>query len=430
MTSRQQSRREILKTAAAFTAAASVGATLRRADAQTKPGAAQPHAQIDAVLRRATDAKEVPGVVAMAATDKGVLYEGAFGTRDLASGPAMSLDTIFRLASMTKAITSVAAMQLVEQGKLQLDQPVGNVLPELAAPQVLEGFDDSGAPRLRTAKRPITLRHLLTHTAGFAYDTWDAELARFIKTTAAPPTSTGKLASLRLPLVFDPGDRWEYGINLDWVGRTVEAVSGHPLEVYFREHIFAPLGMTDTDYVISSSQRSRLVSAHQRQPDGSLEPIPVTDPPWREFWSGGGGLYSTGRDYLVFLQMLLHQGRFNGAQLLRPETIALMGQNQIGDINAGILKTAVPQRSNDVDFFPGIPCKWGLGYMINTQPGPNGRSAGSLTWAGIYNTYYWLDPQKHVAGVILTQILPFADHQAVKLYGEFESAVYDALKAA
>jgi CubicO group peptidase (beta-lactamase class C family) len=426
MISRRQSRREILKTAAAFTAAASIGATVRRAAAQAKTGAAG----IDAILRRATEAKEVPGVVAMAATDKGVLYEGAFGTRDLAKGPEMTLDTIFRLASMTKAVTSVAAMQLVEQGRLQLDQPVGNVLPELATPQVLEGFDESGAPRLRPAKRPITLRHLLTHTAGFGYEVWDPELIRYVKVSGTPSTSTGKLASLRLPLVFDPGDRWEYGINLDWVGRTVEAVSGQPLEVYFREHIFAPLGMTDTEYAISSAQQSRLVSAHQRKPDGSLEPIPVTDPPWREFWSGGGGLYATGRDYLVFLQMLLHQGRFNGAQLLRPETVALMGQNQIGDINAGILKTANPQRSNDVDFFPGIPCRWGLGYMINTQPGPNGRSAGSLTWAGIYNTYYWIDPQKRVAGVILTQILPFADHQTVKLYGDFESGVYDALKAA
>jgi methyl acetate hydrolase len=331
---------------------------------------------------------------------------------------------------MTKAVTSVAAMQLVEQGKLQLDHPIGNVLPELAAPQVLEGFDDSGAPRLRPAKRPITLRHLLTHTAGFGYEVWDLDLVRYVKASGIPSTGTAKLASLRLPLVFDPGERWEYGINIDWVGRAVEAVSGRPLEVYFREHILGPLGMTDTDYLISSAQQSRLVSAHQRKPDGSLEPIPVTDPPWREFWSGGGGLYSTGRDYLVFLQMLLHQGRFNGAQLLRPETVALMGQNQIGDITAGIMKTANPQRSNDVDFFPGIPCKWGLGYMINTQPGPAGRSANSLTWAGIYNTYYWLDPQKRVAGVILTQILPFADHQAVKLYGEFERGVYDALKAA
>jgi len=424
MTSRRHSRREILQATAALTAAASLGATVGRA------AVAQPHAQIDAALRRAAEAKEVPGVVAVAATDKGILYEGAFGMRDLANGPEMTPDTIFRLASMTKAVTSVAAMQLVEQGRLQLDQPIGNVLPELAAPQVLEGFDESGAPRLRPAKRPITLRHLLTHTAGFGYETWDPDLIRYVKVSGTPSTSTGKLASLRLPLVFDPGDRWEYGINIDWAGRAVEAVSGQPLEVYFREHILAPLAMADTDYVISSAQRSRLVSVHQRKPDDSLEPVAAPDPPWREFWSGGGGLYSTGRDYLVFLQMLLNQGRFNGAQLLRPETVALMGRNQIGDINAGILKTAMPQRSNDVDFFPGVPCKWGLGYMINTEPGPNGRSAVSLTWAGIYNTYYWVDPQKRVAGVILTQILPFADHKAVRLYGEFESAVYDALKAA
>jgi methyl acetate hydrolase len=424
MIRRRHSRREILKTAAAVAAAASFPTTLARA------AAPQRHAQIDAVLRRAAEAGEVPGVVAVAATEKGVIYEGAFGTRDLANGPAMTPDTIFRLASMTKAITSVAAMQLVEQGKLELERPMGDVLPELAAPQVLEGFDDAGAPRLRPATRPITLRHLLTHTAGFGYETWDADLVRYVKVSGTPSTSTAKLASLRLPLVFDPGERWEYGINIDWAGRAVEAVSGLPLEVYFREHIFAPLGMNDTAYAISSAQQSRLARVHQRKPDESLEPVTPPDPPWREFWSGGGGLNSTGRDYLVFLQMLLNQGRFNGAQLLRPETVALMGRNQIGDINAGILKTAMPQRSNDVDFFPGIPCKWGFGYMINTQPGPNGRSADSLTWAGLFNTYYWLDPQKRVAGVILTQILPFADHKAVKLYGEFESAVYGALKAA
>jgi methyl acetate hydrolase len=424
MIRRRHSRREILKTAAALAAVASFPATLARATAP------QSNAQIDAVLRRAAEAGEVPGVVAVAATEKGVIYEGAFGTRDLANGPVMTPDTIFRLASMTKAITSVAAMQLVEQGKLELEQPMGDVLPELAAPQVLEGFDDAGAPRLRPAKRPITLRHLLTHTAGFGYETWDADLVRYVKVSGTPSTSTAKLASLRLPLVFDPGERWEYGINIDWAGRAVEAVSGLPLEVYFREHIFAPLGMSETAYAISSAQQSRLVRVHQRKPDESLEPVTPPDPPWREFWSGGGGLNSTGRDYLAFLQMLLGQGRANGTQLLRPETVALMGRNQIGDINAGTLKTAMPQRSNDVDFFPGIPCKWGLGYMINTQPGPNGRSANSLTWAGIYNTYYWLDPQKHVAGVILTQILPFADHKAVKLYGEFERAVYDALRAA
>ena len=427
MTTRRQTRRDILKATAALTATASVGTIIRRAAAQG--GAAQSR-QIDAVLRRASDAREVPGVAAVAANDRGVIYEGAFGTRDLAQGQGMTLDTIFRLASMTKAVTSVAAMQLVEQGRLQLDAPIGNVLPELSAPQVLEGFEDSGAPRLRPAKRPITLRQLLTHTAGFGYEFDNADLVRYVKATSTPSTSTGKLAALRLPLSFDPGERWQYGINIDWVGRTVEAVSGLPLEVYFRQHIFTPLGMSDTDYVISAAQRSRLVSVHQRKEDGTLEPIVPPDPPWREFWSGGGGLYSTGRDYLVFLQMLMHQGRFNGAQVLRPQTVALMGQNQIGDIRAGLWKTTNPQFTNDLDLFPGIPCRWGLGYMINTLPGPNGRSAGSLTWGGIFNTYYWLDPHKRIAGVFLTQILPFADHQAVALYGEFESGIYGALKAA
>ena len=426
MTSSRITRRTVLAAAVAATASL---APLHPAAAQGKQKGKTGLSQIDGILQRAVDTKQVPGVVAMAANGRGVFYEGAFGTRDLAQGPAMSADTIFRIASMTKAITSVAAMQLVEQGKLDLDKPIGNVVPELAAPQVLDGFDDAGAPRLQPAKRPITLKHLLTHTAGFGYEVWDADLVRYVKATGIPSTTTAKLASLRLPLVFDPGERWEYGINIDWVGRAIEAVTGQPLAVFFRQHILEPLGMADTDYAISPAQQQRLVRVHQRKPDGALEPITPTDPPWREFWSGGGGLYSTARDYMIFLQALMNQGRFRGGQLLQPKTVALMNQNQIGDIAAGILKTTTPSRSNDVDFFPGIPCRWGLAYMINTQPGPNGRSAGSVTWAGIFNTYYWLDPQKRVAGVFLTQVLPFADGPTVQIYGDFEKAVYGTLAA-
>ena len=383
-------------------------------------------AGIDAALSRAVEAKEVPGVVALAATDTGILYEGAFGLRDVVDGPAMTRDSVFRIASMTKAVTAVAAMQLVEQGKLQLDEPIGKVLPELAAPQVLEGFDSAGAPRLRSAKRPITLRHLLTHTAGFGYEMWNPELIRYVAATGMPSLMTGKLAVLRAPLVFDPGDRWEYGINIDWVGRAVERVAEQPLDAYFSAHIFAPLSMTDTGFVPSADQASRLVRVHRRGPDGSLDPITM-EISQREFFSGGG-LLSTGRDYLAFLRMLLHQGRSNGAELLRPETVALMGQNQIGDIPLGIMKTATPELSNDVDLFPGVRCGHGLASVVNAQEGPNGRSAGTLTWAGIFNTYYWIDPQKRVTGVILTQILPFADDRAVKLYGGFERGVYDALQ--
>ena len=393
-------------------------------------GAAVAQPGIDAVLRRAVDAGEVPGVVAMAATDKGVLYEGAFGARDLAKGPAMTLDTVFRIASMTKAVTSVAAMQLVEGGKLTLDGPLPDIDPALSAPQVLEGFDPSGAPRLRPARRPVTLRRLLTHTAGFSYERWDADTVRYVGASGMPSTSTGKVAALRLPLVFDPGERWEYGVNIDWVGLLVEAASGQKLDAYFRQHILGPLGMEDTGFATAPEQRARQASVHQRQADGSLQPQPLEIPSTPEFWAGGGGLYSTASDYMTFLRALLHDGAFNGVRVLRPETVAQMGQNHIGAIEAGILKTTAPASSTDVDFFPGASLKWGLATMINMQPGPNGRSAGTLTWAGLFNTHYWIDPARRVVGVLMTQVLPFGDAPAMRLYGQFERAVYHSLSAA
>jgi methyl acetate hydrolase len=382
---------------------------------------------IDQMLSHAADAKDVAGVVAMAAGDKGELYHGAFGKRDVSKAPAMTLDTVFWIASMTKAITSTAAMQLVEQGKLSLDAPLGKLLPELAAPQVLEGFDAAGAPKLRPARRPITLRHLLTHTAGFAYDIFNAEIGRYMQQTGLPGIITCKNDALRTPLVFDPGDRWEYGINVDWVGKAVEAVSGKSLDQYLRDHIFAPLHMTDTGFVLTSDHRARLAAMHQRKPDGSLEPIPFEVPQEPEFFMGGGGLYGTARDYLTFLQMLLHGGQFKGARILREETVKLMGTNQIGALSAGVMKTAMPELSNDVDFFPGMELKWGFGFLINTQKSPTGRSPGSLAWAGLANTYFWIDPVKRVTGVFLSQTLPFADARSVKLLGQFESAVYSAL---
>ncbi|PYO54071.1 MAG: serine hydrolase, partial [Candidatus Rokuibacteriota bacterium] len=288
MTPTPHSRRDVLKGAVAITAAASVG--IGRADAQES--AMQARTRIDGVLKQAVDAKEVPGVVAMAATDKGVLYEGAFGTRDLAKGPAMTLDTVFRIASMTKAVTCTAAMQLVEQGRLKIDEPVPSIDPALSAPQVLEGFDATGAPKLRPAKRPITLRHLMTHTAGFSYEVWDSNTVRYVKTSGMPSTSTGKVAALRMPLVFDPGDQWEYGVNIDWVGRLVEALSGQPIDVYFREKIFGPLGMKDSGFVTAPEQRARQASVHQRQAGGSLVPQALETPFTPEFYAGGGGLYS------------------------------------------------------------------------------------------------------------------------------------------
>jgi CubicO group peptidase (beta-lactamase class C family) len=428
MTQQHPSRRKVLQTAAALTATGFIPALGSvPVDAAEAPRSIS---QIDAAMRAAVDAKEVPGLVAMAASDKGVLYEGVFGTRDLAKGTAMTRDTVFRIASMTKAVTSVAAMQLVEQGKLKLNEPVPDIDEALSAPKVLEGFDAAGVPQLRPAKRPITLRHLLTHTAGFSYEIWDANTQRYVKATGMPSTPSGKVAALRMPLAFDPGDKWEYGVNIDWVGRIVESISGQSIDAYFREHIFGPLGMKDTDFVASADMRARQTSYHQRKPDGSLEPQPLETQFKPEFYAGGGGLYSTAPDYLTFVQMLLNGGSHNGARILRPETVALMGENQISEIEAGILKTTTPGRSADVDFFPGISLKWGLAYMINMQPGPNGRSAGSLTWAGIFNTYYWIDPRRRVAGLIMMQVLPFGDPRCLKVYGQFERGTYNALDGA
>jgi methyl acetate hydrolase len=390
---------------------------------------AEARAQIDRVLRDAVEVREVPGVVALAADDRGSAYEGAFGARDFGAGGAMTLDTVFRIASMTKAITSVAAMQLVERGKIGLDEPVPAIDPALNSPQVLEGFDAAGQPRLRPAKRPATLRHLLTHTAGFTYDWSNPRIARYLQVTGIPLMSSGRHAALGQPLAFDPGEKWEYGINIDWVGRIIEEVSGQPIEAYLREHVCGPLGMDDTSFVPTGEQRARLATVHQRHSDGALVPTTFDLPVDPEFYGGGGALYSTGADYLSFLQMLLQGGALNGARVLRPETVAEMNRNHICDLQAGRLPSGVPERAHDFELFPGMKVRWGLAYMLNLESGPNGRSANSGSWAGIFNSYYWLDPARHVAGVILTQFLPFADPSMLRLYGQFERGVYALAEA-
>jgi CubicO group peptidase (beta-lactamase class C family) len=382
---------------------------------------------LDDVLRKAVERGTVPGVVAMATTADGPCYAGAFGQRRLGDGAPMTLDTVFRIASMTKAITCVAAMQLVEKGKLSLDGPVPAIDAGLAQPLVLDGFDAQGKPILRPPKRPITLKHLLTHTAGFCYEQWNPDLERCIAALGLPQMASGTLAALRMPLMFDPGERWEYGINIDWVGRLVEEISGQKLDAYFAAHITGPLGMKDTGFAVSSAQRARQAAVHQRAADGTLTPQPFEVPIEREFLAGGGGLYCTAGDYLSFLQMLLRGGKLDGMEILKPETVALMGENHIGALPAGVLKANWPQMTNDVDLFPGQNVRWGLGYMLTPEPGPYGRSAGSLTWAGIFNTYYWLDPAKRVAGLIMTQILPFADPATLGVLGDFEQAVYAAI---
>jgi methyl acetate hydrolase len=426
------SRRDVVGTVASLTGAGALGVRGACALARDSPGP-RTLPDIDAMLHAATRAGEAPGVVAMAANDSGLLYEGVFGKRRLGDGPAMTRDTIFRVASMVKLITSVAALQLVERDKLELDSPVPDIEPAISQPQVLDGFDAKGLPQLRPAKRPIMLRHLLTHTSGFVYRLWDAKAVRYANAIEHGPPARRKQVP-RNALMFDPGERWQYGPSIDWVGRIVEAVSTEPLDVYFRKNIFEPLGMNDTNFVLSPQQREREASVHRRRPDGSLtaqppEPAPKLPASAPRTFSGGGGIYSTAPDYLTLIRALMHGGALDGARILRPETVARMGQNQIGDIDVGILKTTVPTLSNNVDLCPGVRCKWGFGHMINTHAMVGGRSAGSLTWGGLLNTYYWIDPAKRVAAVFMTQVLPFADNRSLDLYRQFESGIYAALKA-
>lgn len=382
---------------------------------------------VNALLQNAVAHGDVPGVVAAATNRAETIYEGGFGERILGSGSAMMPNTVVWIASMTKAITGMAAMQLVEQGKLKLDTPASDVLPYLGEVEVLESFDAAGQPITRAPKRPITLRHLLTHTAGFSYEIWNASIIRYQEVKGIPGITTCQNAALTTPLLFDPGERWDYGINIDWVGKMVEAVSGKKLGDYMQAYIFEPLGMSSTAFKLTPDMRSRLAKIHQRGDDDALTPLDLEIPQEPEFEMGGGGLYSTVSDYLQFVRMLLNLGMANGHRVLKPETVQLMSTNQMGDCRVCALKTVIPSLSNDAEFFPGMAKTWGLSFMINTEPAPTGRSAGSLAWAGLANSYFWIDPTTAIGGVYATQVLPFADKKSLPLYVAFEKAIYQHL---
>jgi methyl acetate hydrolase len=364
-------------------------------------------------LTDAVDAGDVPNVAAAAATDKGVIFEGSAGT--------LKPDGVIWIASMTKAFTVTAAMQLIERGKLALDAPAAAVVPELATKGVLEGFDPTGQPITRKPKRPITLRHLLTHTSGLGYDTWDAEIMKYRQATGIPAIGSCKNAALTTPLLADPGERWEYGISMDWVGKMIEAVSGQRLDRYMTEHIFTPLGISDTGFAIGPAQRLRKARMHTRSSDGfTTIDHEVTQTP--EFHTGGGGLYSTVHDYLTLTHTLL----MGGGPILKPETVRVMAQNHLPDgVFCRPLKSQLPNLSADMDFVDGM--QWGFSFMINRTAFPGRRAAGSLSWGGLANSYFWIDPVNKVTGVWATQLLPFYDPKAVAAFENFERAVYSAL---
>ena len=366
------------------------------------------------------------GTVAAVTVDGQTVFEGASGVRTMGQPAPMTGDTVLMIFSMTKAITGAAAMQLVERGQLTLDGPAADVLPELGGLEVLEGFAPDGTPQLRPARTPVTLRHLLAHTSGFVYDMWDARLTQYLAVSGRPGFGTMQKDAYRVPLMFEPGTQWEYGIGIDWAGLLVEAATGTTLGRYCAEHLFEPLGMHDTGFAPTPSMAERMASLHLPTPDGVV-PFEMPAPEAPEFEMGGGGLLSTVHDYLRFSNAILNGGELHGVRVLAADTVATMSANAMGDVDVVPLVSENPMLTLDADFFPAMRSKWGLTFLINTERSPQGRPAGSLAWAGLANSFYWIDPVNRVCGVWATQLLPFFYPTAIEGFRTFETAFYDAL---
>ena len=376
------------------------------------------HSEIDRVLREAVGRGDLVGATAAVVTPKGTVV-GAAG--EAVAGTPMTPETVVWIASMTKAITAVAALQLVEQARIDLDAPCREWVPYLGEVPVLHGFAADGSPQLRPAGRPVTLRHLLTHTSGFGYEFADARLARYL----AELGLMGR-AGWEQPLLFEPGERWGYGIGVDWAGRLVEAVTGQRLDHYLKDTVLEPLAMNDTGFRVDGAGPPVMAEMYRRTSDGLVaSPFEMaTDP---KFISGGAGLYGTVVDYLRFVRMILGQGELDGVRVLTPATVRTMAADHLGELSVTGWRTTLPAYSNDVDFFPGMRQGWGLASLVNTETTPEGRSPGSLSWGGLANTYYWVDPTRQVGGVFATQVLPFFDGPALDSFRAVERLTYESL---
>jgi methyl acetate hydrolase len=370
---------------------------------------------IDAVLRDAVDRGVLPLVVGVAADHEGVIYEGAAGPRAVGGREPVGVDSVLRLASMTKLVCTVAALQQRERGNLDFDAPVDVYCPGFAAVQVLDGFDDDG-PRLRSPASRATVAQLVTHTAGLTYGFWNADLRRWEAATGAGDVFT-------TPMVADPGTRFEYGISTDWLGKVVEAAGGQSLDAYLAEHVLTPLGMGSTGFVLTEEQRARCVPVHVKDEDGRWVTHDFDWDQQPDYWSGGHALYSTPRDYLRLQRMLLGGGTVDGVTILDRSSVREVFSNQIGDRwFPAELRTTDPAVS--CDFVAGPGMKWGWGLLLNTRRQPGMRHAGSGGWAGLFNTYFWVDPAAGVTGAIYTQTSPFLSPDALGVYRDFEQALY------
>jgi CubicO group peptidase (beta-lactamase class C family) len=383
----------------------------------------------EATARRLIADGALHGVAAMVADERSSLYQSAFGFADLEKHKELGIHDVFFIASMTKIITALACVQLIEQGKLGLEDNASAIVPKMVA-KVLTGFDANGQPMLREPTRRVTVRHLLTHTSGQTTDLWNADTIRYIEVMKLPPVPGCKPEAFMTPLVFDPGDGWEYGVGSDWVGQIVEKVSGQRLDAYFKQHIFDPIGMDETSFILSPAQRAKLVPVQIRQPDGSFRQsgFEVSQDP--EMFMGGAGLYGTVPDYIKFLQMFLNDGRAQGGQVLLPETVELFTANHIGPMEWPGMKTAIPAMSADVELLPGTAKRWSLGALRNEADVPGRRRAGSQFWAGLSNSYFWFDRTSKLAGVTASAYFPFADPAAVEAFDALERDSYKAFRPA
>lgn len=384
----------------------------------------------DAVLKHVTEGKSrVPGVVAAVTNRESEIWAGAAGDRRLGDG-GMTLDTVFAIFSTTKAIAGTAALQCVEEGLLDLDAPARSYAPAIGRLQVLDGFDGAGQPRLRAPKTDVTTRQLLLHTAGFGYDFFNENYRRLAEDHGQPSVVSCSRASLETPLLFDPGTRWEYGSNIDWVGQVVEGIRGKRLGDVCRERIFDPLGMADTGFARSDAMKARTATIHARAADGTLTPMDgfaLPDAP--EVDCGGHGLYATVPDYMKFIRMWLNDGAAPAGRVLRRETVDWAVRNGLqAHQKVGMLPGVIPSLSNDAEFFPGVKKGWSYTFMTNEEPAPTGRPAGAIGWAGLANLFYWIDRKAGIGGYWATQILPFGDATSFGGYLDFETAVYAALQ--
>jgi len=386
----------------------------------------------DEILQKVVAVKDrVPGVVAMVTDRSANIYEGAAGERILGAGQAMTTDTVFAIYSTTKAITGTAVLQCVEEGKLDLDAPAKNYAPDIGKLEVLDGFDADGTPRLRAPKRDITTRMLMLHTAGFGYDFFNTTYLRLAQERGQPSVITCSRASIMTPLLFDPGDKWEYGSNIDWCGQVVEGIRGKRLGEVLAERVFAPLGIADMAFSLSPSMRERLATMHQREADGSLTPLPDMQlPADPEVDMGGHGLHSSIGEYMKFIRMWLNDGAGPHGRVLNTETVEAAVRNGLqAHQTVTVLPGVIPSISNDAEFFPGLKKSWSYTFMVNDEDAPTGRPAGALGWAGLPNLFYWIDRKNGFGGYWATQILPFGDPISFGAYMDFETAAYAAGQA-